>query len=366
MKLNTLLSFSLLLMVSCTGQNSHTVETTYNTTPPTIADTVKNLSNNIMITYQDKKNNYWFGSWEDGLYKYDGKVILHYTKKSGLSNISIRGIQEDKAGNIYITTLDRIHKFNGQFFSTLNVIESSPLNSNWRLNPDDLWFTALGKNGVNGPCRYDGENLYQLTFPKHFMADEYYEKYPNNPWSPYDVYYTYKDQKGHLWFGTSNFGLCRYDGQSISWLYEDHLTNTPNGGSFGIRSIIEDKNGKFWFCNTKYRYSIFSDTKKEMGASLINYQREKGIGDIKSNKGVDFIYFLSAIEDNNGNLWLVTYDEGVWCYNGTSTKHYPVKKDELDVKLFSIYKDIKGDLWLGTQNDGVYKFNGRDFEKFVP
>jgi hypothetical protein len=31
-------------------------------------DTVQKLSKNIMVIYQDSKNNYWFGSWEDGLY----------------------------------------------------------------------------------------------------------------------------------------------------------------------------------------------------------------------------------------------------------------------------------------------------------
>jgi len=39
--------------------------------------------------------------------------------------------------------------------------------------------------------------------------------------------------------------VCRYDGKSILWLYEDHLTNLPNGGSFGIRAILEDKNENF-------------------------------------------------------------------------------------------------------------------------
>ena len=49
-----------------------------------------------------------------------------------------------------------------------------------------------------------------------------------------------------MWFGTSNLGIYRFDGQHVDWMYEDHLTNPPDGGSFGIRSIIEDRNGDFW------------------------------------------------------------------------------------------------------------------------
>ena len=36
-----------------------------------IGEIVEELSNNLMLVYQDKKHNYWFGSWGEGLYKYD-------------------------------------------------------------------------------------------------------------------------------------------------------------------------------------------------------------------------------------------------------------------------------------------------------
>ena len=39
-----------------------------------------------MVVYQDKKNQYWFGSWETGVYKYDGKPLINFTTKHGLSN----------------------------------------------------------------------------------------------------------------------------------------------------------------------------------------------------------------------------------------------------------------------------------------
>jgi len=198
------------------------------------------------------------------------------------------------------------------------------------------------------------------------MEDEYFAKFPNNPWSSYEVYDIYKDSKGTMWFGTSNFGVCRYNGNSIQWLYEDHLTNAPNGGSFGIRSILEDKNGKFWFCNTRYRYTILQDSTNGKQKELINYSTEKGIDGIKSADGTDNIYFLSIIEDNNGDLWMATYNEGVWRYNGKEVTHYNLKDGAKDVKLYSIYKDNKDVLWLGTFESGAYKFNGTSFEKFAP
>lgn len=95
----------------------------------------------------------------------------------------------------------------------------------------------------------------------------------------------------------------------------------------------------------------------------INFKKEDGIGylDEENKKAIPF--FLSMTEDNEGNLWMVTYDNGVWKYNGKELIHYPIKNGETDVLLFTIFKDNEGVLWLGSHNAGIYKFNGKSFEK---
>lgn len=359
MKTGALLFFSLFgLLTSCQGQSQKSTVNTGNAVPA--------LSKSILLIFQAKNGDYWFGSDADGVYRYDGKTITHFSEQDGLSNNRIRSIQEDKQGNIYFATLGGISKFNGQAFITLSAIKSTPENNNWKLQPDDLWFSMTGKSGEKGPYRFDGTNLYQLEFPKHYLADGYFAENPRKPWSPYEVYSIYKDSKGAMWFGTGAFGLCRYDGKSLSWLYEDHLTTIPNGGSFGIRSVCEDKEGKFWICNTRYRYTISADSIKDNEKVLIKYQKQKGIEGTKPANGNEGLYFMSAVNDNKGNLWLATYNQGVWCYNGKTAKQYIVKDGARTVTLFSVYKDQKGRLWLGTHTSGAYKFNGKTFEKFTP
>jgi ligand-binding sensor domain-containing protein len=172
----------------------------------------------------------------------------------------------------------------------------------------------------------------------------------------------YKDTKGHLWFGTSSLGACRFDGKSIQWFYEKHWSEIPNGGSFGIRAIIEDKNGHFWFSNTSYRYKITSENTLDS----MPYQKEKGL-EIATSKEVEkCIYFMSIVENDQGDLWMTTYDDGVWCKTRDKLIHYPIKDGDTDVLLFSMYKDKQGGLWLTTHNAGVYKYNGVDFKKFNP
>jgi ligand-binding sensor domain-containing protein len=309
MKLSTLLFLSIItVLTSCNGQNtSQVLNGTVNDKHLiiTAGDTVKELGNNIMLVYQDKKNNYWFGSWEDGLYRYDGKTIHHFTTKSGLPHNRIEEIKEDKSGNIYVNTSKGISKFDGQNFTTLSVTNSD---NEWKLEPNDLWFKQAWESGF--VFRYDGKFLHRLTFPNTKLGDEYLanhpnSKYPNMQASPYNVYSIYNDTKGNVWFGTAVLGVCRYDGKSIEWITEDDVTELHDGPANGVRSIIEDKDGYFWF-NTMYRYNVYENNSpsKNNTDNRAFYSREKSIGSLDGMNDSNLNEYLSIAKDNNDELWI--------------------------------------------------------------
>jgi ligand-binding sensor domain-containing protein len=346
--------FLLLVFTSCRGQNtSEEANHTLSNQPLNIAkgDTLKELGNNIMSVYQDKKNIYWFGSWKTGVYRYDGKTIVQFTTKDGLSHNRIDEIQEDKPGNIYFRTSGGINKFDGQNFTQLSIANNS--DNAWRLDPDDLWFKAVQNSG--DLLRYDGAVLHRLTFPDIPRTDRTF------PFKPYEVFSIYKDSKGNIWFGTAVLGVCRYNGKTVDWITENDVTELHDGPANGVRSIIEDKDGYFWF-NTMYRYKVYDN----ITSKQTFYSREKSIGSLDGKKDGDLNEYLSIAKDNNNELWIATYRDGVWHYDGKKVTHYEVKDGAKDITLFSIYKDNYGDLWLGTPENGAYKFNGRAFERFKP
>ncbi len=348
MKVTTFLFLSILAtLTSCNGQpKTETDNTEKLNVEIAKGDTVKKLGSSIMVVYQDKKNVYWFGSWETGVYRYDGKTLINYTTKHGLPHNRIDEIKEDKSGNIYFNScypLSAITKFDGQTFTTLSAIASNE----WKLQFNDLWFRHSYQ--TEKVYRHDGTTLYELQFPKN-------PKFSN----PFEIYSIYKDSKGSVWFGTNPVGVCRFNGKSFDWIAENDVTEFGDGGANGVRSITEDRNGYFWF-NTEYCYSVYDSLTLN---STTFYRRQKSIGSLDEKKSGTLNEYLSIEKDNNNNLWIATYRNGVWEYDGTKVVHYPVKLNSKDITVFSVYKDNNGDLWLGTHENGAFKFNGQSFEQF--
>lgn len=356
MKLTSLLFLSILsTLTSCNGQSSNPKKSDEPLKKLFVkGDAVKELGSSIMVIYQDKKNTYWFGSWETGVYRYDGKTLINYTTKHGLHNNRVDEIKEDKLGNIYFNSGGKIIKFDGQNFIKVSTTNNS--NSEWYLEPDDLWFKSFQDSGC--VYRYDGNYLHRLKFPETKEGNDYFEKFPNVNYSPFDVYTIYKDSKGNVWFGTAALGVCMYNGKTFTWLSEKELEFDVET-AFGIRSIIEDSNGMFWFSNTLHRFKIYGQ------AQTSKYTKEKGIGSLDGKKDGDLAAIISMEKDNT-DLWMATYNKGVWRYKSTQLTHYPVKHNGKGITVFSIYKDNNGVLWLGTHENGTYKFNGKTFEKFIP
>jgi ligand-binding sensor domain-containing protein len=346
MKLYLLLFLgNIILLTSCNGQNYNQKKNTDNFIK---GDTVKELGKCIMVVYQDSKNTYWFGSWETGVYRYDGKTLINYTTKHGLYSNRVDDIKEDKSGNIYFTGMNpnaTITKFDGKSFT--NII-ATPSND-WKLDANDLWIPNADQ-AKQKVFRFDGNNLYELTLPK-----------PPKLNNPFEVYSIYKDRKGNIWFGTNPVGVCRYDGKSFEWITGEDVTEFRNEGANGVRSITEDKNGDFWF-NTENRYSVYDSTTLKSNKF---YTRHKSIGGLDGKIEGNLDEYLSTLRDNNNDLWFVTYRDGVWKYDGKKITHYEVQDNSKNITLFSIYKDNTGNLWLGTHENGAWKFNGQTFVKFV-
>ena len=311
----------------------------------------------VWCLYEAKNGDLWFGSNGNGVYCFGDGRLTHHTSKLGLVGDQVRDIKEGKSGHILVSTNSGVSKFDGQRWTELKV-ESPPKGGGWRLDPDDVWIVV--RPGAGGPCRYDGEKLYRLELLSKSPAEEAVRaQNPGSTFAPDGVYSIYKDRRGHLWFGTACVGLARYDGKTLSWIYEKRLTDTPSGGSFGIRSIFEDKAGDFWICNTRQRFRITPDNSDTNPGNLIKYRKFNALPHAQTDDSKNFAYYHAILQDDAGAIWMACGDQGVWKYDGKSITRHAVGEGAY---VISLLRDQTSTLWAGTLKSGLFKFNGERFE----
>lgn len=305
------------------------------------------LPNTIPLIYQDTQFNYWFVS--DSLICFNGKDMIKYPRKTSVLKDQIVQINEDVHGNIYFNSLSGVVKFNGQKFLELPISKTASKNE-WKQEKNDLWFRANFDS--SGVFRYDGDSLCYLEFPPHPLEKKHSRT--SGSFSLMGVYYIYIDTCGKPWFGTSDLGVAYFDGKNVNWIYEEELTELDDGPAPGVRKIIQDRNGDFWFNNDiSHKYHINSSD------SIFKYQKLEGI-DLSQHSLHPF--YMSIETDTGGNMWFLSYNEGIWKFDGKETQHFSIPKE--NALLFSLQRDRKEKLWVGTHNSSACFFNGTSFERF--
>ena len=162
----------------------------------------------IQCMLQDRSGTIWLGSGlgeTEGLCRFDGKSIT--TLKPKIDGW-IRQITEDKEGVIWLSTRSHgVWRGDSQGFVKFTILDdrvSSLLQCNQTMMQDSLgnmWFGGselLGTVQTNsGIWRYDGMKFENFTIKDGL--------------SVYGVWSMLEDTAGHIWVGTRNTGLTRFD-----------------------------------------------------------------------------------------------------------------------------------------------------------
>ncbi len=168
----------------------------------------------------------------------------------------------------------------------------------------------------------------------------------------------YQDKKGDLWFGTNNYGIMRYDGDTLVYFNEQHGL-----GEGRITAILEDAKGVLWI-GTAGGLSKFNPVRESMDVSnsakqiapvFTNYTQEDGL----INNEV-----WSVTIDQNGIFWIGTL-EGVSRFDGKTFTDFPIPKATVkDTNSILSYnritcslEDQNGVLWFGTDGFGICKYD---------
>jgi len=311
------------------------------------ADTLK-FTSGIRAIFQDSKDNYWFGSHNEGVSYYNGKSFEYFTINEGLFDNQIRSIQEDKNGNILFGTSKGVSIYDKGKFTNYSTNTNDP-KYKWNETTGDLWFYAGEKDGIN---RFDGINMNYLIFPKPQNEN------PDNSFGVTDIS---EDKDGKVWIATYA-ALFNYD-RNIVTIFDHKNLKLKDNEHLHIRSVLADSKGRIWIGNNGIGVLL-----KE-GDTIINFSEKNNLihptskrrGDKSEAGTLEHVFAIE--EDSEGNIWFGDRDTGAWRYDGKNMINYTISNKLSTPMIWSIYKDNSNNLLFGMAGGGVYKYNVKSFEK---
>lgn len=145
------------------------------------------------------------------------------------------------------------------------------------------------------------------------------------------INYIFQDSKGFVWIGTS-YGLNRYDGYRFRTFYSDPSDTTTLRNNY-VDMVWEDIDGNLWV-RQGMNYSLFNPVTEKVIRNPSPLLAKIGI-----TGGIDRIHV-----DSKKNLWVKTYDNGLYCYN-PHTKKKSLTKYGYDPETFAY------EFWFSSMTD---------------
>lgn len=286
------------------------------------------LSHNIVLSImEDREGSLWFGTFGGGATRYDGKFFTHFTEKEGLSNNIVNAILQDKEGNYWFATSGGgVSKFDGKTFTHYTSKEglgSNQIRTIFQDKDGMIWFGTFG----NGVTRFDG---------KSFVNYNGRENFPGN-----QVVSIFQDKQGNMWFGTYKTGAIKYDGKHF---YQ--YTTQQGLSDDNVLCMLQDGHGSMWFGTSGGGISKLS------GTNFTHYTQ---------NEGLTNNYVRCSLIDKQGNLWFGTRDGGLVRFNGNLFTHFTENEGLANNKILDIFQDRSGNLWFGGFAGGITKYDGKKF-----
>lgn len=267
---------------------------------------------------QDEKGNIWITSL-DGLYKFNGKQWEEFNEEQLPSDICYKVI-ETSENEIWVATKYGIAKQVGDGwvkFEKNRGIKGNLINNIFEDEKKRIWATAQKDNRFNSVCVYE-----------------------NGSWKPF-----FKDKikiKGNITrFIDFDSKVIIFSKKGI-FFYEEKKWNSLNKkykvADDNFANLIIAKNKSLWFSGERGLYNLVADSLHLIHSPMKNWK------------------VTSVLESSNGAIWVGTQKNGVYVIVGAETKHYTVGNGLNDNYIKQIFEDKQKNIWIVTKS-GISKFH---------
>lgn len=146
-----------------------------------------------------------------------------------------------------------------------------------------------------------------------------------------------------IWFATQD-GLNRYDGYDFK-VYRAGKQHSLNDNF--VQTLLADSKGKLWV-GTKGGLNVYNNLQDNFALCSTVF---------KQNTLLDSVSIEKLIEDKKGNIWIMTDEKGIFCYNPTTQKINSYFLNNNTFFDFCILKD--GKLCVSSYSE-VYSFDEKN------
>ncbi|MEJ2635557.1 MAG: two-component regulator propeller domain-containing protein [Calditrichia bacterium] len=121
----------------------------------------------ILTMIEDSRGLFWIGTYRGGLHLFDryNGTSLVFSEKDGLPNNSIKGIVEDEAGNLWLSTERGLSKFNYEKRNFRNYDVADGLQGSHFHN-------HAAVRGMDGKLYFGGENGFNSFYPTRLQDNQ--------------------------------------------------------------------------------------------------------------------------------------------------------------------------------------------------
>lgn len=364
----------------------------------------KRKLNNIEISSLCYHNGaLWFNVGTFGFYKLDlrtgqMKAIANENNVPVVSNI--RKIFAYSANQLWVGGDNGLYLFDipTERFSRLDD-PSNPRS----LNDQSVYDIARDREGGMWVSTYFGGVNYLSTNLKPF--EHYYSQYKSGSISGKAISQFCEDPAGNIWIATEDGGLNYLNTKTQTAQIYMPAGNKNSISYHNIHSLLLD-NDKLWigtfsrgidildlktrkFKNYQHRrddattvcdnaiYALYKDSRGHIYVGtawgLSKYDRVSDSFSLINEIGV-MAHVFNIIEDSRHNLWIATYNAGVFCHNLKTNKwsHYThVPNDPHSItanSVISAFEDKNHTMWFGTEGGGLCSFDNKTgkFTAFDP
>jgi ligand-binding sensor domain-containing protein/two-component sensor histidine kinase len=183
-----------------------------------------NQNFDVWYEFEDSKGNIWLGTYLGGLFCYDGKNYVDFSKKLNLNSKSYLAITEDKEGNLYFGSFDGVYIYNPSTGKTSLISEKEGLSSDlvYVMSFDTAYENLyIGTNqGLN---RLDVKEYKKSgkVILQNYGTEEGFSSMETNSNG------IWRDADGTIWFGTVN-GLIRFNPYALHHNHIESRTSIKN------------------------------------------------------------------------------------------------------------------------------------------